>query len=981
MRWSRTRPADVRASGRRSAVVETDPVVGRLREAGIAVDTTGEALSAYSYDASNYRVAPVAVAFPRTASDVVAVMRISAQAGLPVTPRGGGTSMAGNAIGPGVVIDLSRHMTRIHAVDASARYADVDAGVVLSTLTGEVERATGGALTFAPDPSSRSRATIGGAIGNDACGNHSVRYGRTSHHVLDLDVVTSDGARLTATASGVRATDPRDARSVHRAAEIAESLQRLQRQNLALLRLELGRIPRQVSGFQLANLLPEHGFNVARALVGTEGSCAIVVRARVLLVPKPANALLLCLGYADVVEAARDIPAILEFHPSAVEGIDSTIVETMRVRRGQEAVAGLPEGRAVLFVDIDGESPQAVSDTARRLLERVRRQGRLVDGRVVPDQADRAELWRVREDGAGLSSRPASGGESHAGWEDSAVAPERLPEYLHDFRTLLQQHGLTGAMYGHFGAGCMHIRIDYDLRSETGRQVFRDFTRDAAALVVAHGGSLSGEHGDGRARSSLLAVMYSPEMLAAFHAFRAIWDPEGRLNPGVIIEPDPLDAHLLLDGVPEREWRTHFELNPVRAKAADVDTWVHAVQSCIGVGRCRADGGGVMCPSYRATKNETDSTRGRARALQDMVRGARSPEKGWRSADVRAALDLCLSCKACSTDCPAGVDMSTYKSEFFSHYYRGRLRPMSHLSLGWLPVWLLITRHVSAAVNLVLRTPLRHLLMRIGGLTTHRSLPRFASRRQLRRELQSHRKPTSRADMILFVDSFTKGFRPDVAGSALRVALGSGRSVACETDSCCGLTWISTGQLGIAKAALRRTISRLDSTDDVPIVVVEPSCAAALKKDAPELLQTEATRRVARRVRSYAEAVVEWVDAGWRPPSVPTSATVQTHCHEYSVFGPAIQRTALIALGVHDIREATGCCGVAGNFGFEAGHFDVSMKVAAQGLMPALESTPGGTPVLSDGFSCSMQVRQLRPEQPSLHLAEFIESACGPETG
>lgn len=990
-----------------------------LASSGVPVDLAGPRLASYSYDASNYRVRPLAVVFPRHAADVAAVVEVCRRTGIPVVGRGGGTSMAGNAVGPGVVLDFSRHMSRIRRIDGATGVADVEPGVVLSTLTREVESATDGRMTFAPDPSSKTRATVGGSVGNDACGNHSVRFGRTSDHVIELDVLTLDGARLTASEGSVRATDPDDNYSASRAAEVNRDLAELAAANLAGFRTELGRIPRQVSGYHLSHLLPENGFNVARSLVGSEGTCAIVLGARMKLVPKAPSALLLCLGYADVVDAARDVVTILEFSPAAVEGMDQAIVDTMRARRGADSLAGLPSGNAFLYVDLDGDVPEQVAADAATLLERLRTNGRMREGRAVPDPIERAALWRVREDGAGLSFRPASGGESWPGWEDSAVAPENLADYLADFRMLLDEHDLTGIMYGHFGAGCMHIRVTFDLRSDAGRRVFSDFSRDAAALVVRHGGSLSGEHGDGRARSALLPVMYSPAMMDAFAAFRRIWDPVGLLNPGILTAPDPIEANLALDGVPAQAWHTTFVLHPVESAHLEsprsvfgpaagaspdvhgrerpdggVPAWVNAVQSCIGLARCRSHAGGVMCPSFRATGDEKDSTRARARALQEMIRAPGRVETGplgrkderWNSDDVRAALDLCLACKACASDCPTGVDMATYKAEFFSHYYARRRRPISHLSLGWLPLWLKFTAHISGLVNLVLGTPLGTLMAMIGGVAPQRRFPTFTSRRALRRELSGVSRHDRRVHIpgngvVLFVDSFTKGFRPGVAGAAARVAADAGQQVSCEADVCCGLTWITTGQLKTARRTVARAVERLDDGTDTPIVVIEPSCAAALKKDVPELLETDAARRVAARVRSFAEAVETWAITGWRPPAVPTAVTVQTHCHEYSTFGAAVQRRALAALGVAEVNEATGCCGVAGNFGFEAEHYDVSMKVAQQALAPALAATSARTPVLADGFSCSMQIRQLDPARMSLHLAQLIDpgpadSAC-----
>ncbi|OAH16226.1 FAD-binding and (Fe-S)-binding domain-containing protein [Streptomyces jeddahensis] len=946
-----------------------ESLVARLAETapGLRVETGPGSTGLYAYDASNYRVPPRAVVFPRSADDVVAVLRACRETGVPVTARGGGTGMAGNAVGPGVVLDFSRYMNRILDIDPVARTARVEAGVVLDALRSAT--ALHG-LTFGPDPSSHSRCTLGGMIGNDACGNRSVRHGRTSSHIEALEIVTADGVRAVADRTGLRAADPGDTDAVQRVAGLEADLRRLIDGNLASIRTELGRVPRQVSGYQLHHLLPEHGFDMARALVGTEGSCSVVTAATVRLVATAQASTLLTLGYDDVVDAAEDVPEILRWNPTAVEGMDEAIVATMRARRGPDSVTGLPEGRAWLYVELDGDDQVAVDARAGELLDVLEAQGRMTGGRVVHSPAERRSLWRVREDGAGFAARLVDGSESWPGWEDAAVAPENLAAYLRDFRKLLATHGLTGVLYGHFGAGCVHVRIDFDLATDTGRAATRRFLTEAAALVVEHGGSLSGEHGDGRARGELLEVMYSHRMIRTFAAFKEIFDPEGLLNPGVIVGPARLDADLALRELPLLDTTFTFP--------HDEDGFAGAVRRCVGVGRCRSDAGGVMCPSYRATGEENDSTRGRARLLQEMVRGD-VVQDGWRSTEVRDALDLCLSCKACSSDCPVGVDMATYKAEFLHQHYKGRVRPRSHYSLGWLPLTSRLVGYAARPVNALLRGPVGKLLARLGGVTTNRRIPAFASRRALRRALRPARTGET-AKTLLFVDSFTRAFRPEVAGAASRVLADAGIPCTAEDDLCCGLTWVSTGQLSLARRIMARTVARLDNGDGRPIVVAEPSCAAALKRDVPELLGTDAARRVATRVHTLTGALTDLATPGWAPPELPDNVVLQTHCHEYATFKGRHPRDLLGRLGVTKVDEAEGCCGLAGNFGFEEQHYDTSMAVADLALKPRLDDVDPWTPavVVADGFSCATQIDHLAGDRGvrALHLAELLDLAA-----
>ncbi len=640
-------------------------------------------------------------------------------------------------------------------------------------------------------------------------------------------------------------------------------------------------------------------------------------------------------------------------------------------------------GSAFLMVEFSADTLQLADTSCQELADKLGANGRVVDFRIVTDPVERAKLWRVREDGAGLSSLRIDGVQTWPGWEDSAVAPERLADYLADLLPLVQRYGYTALMYGHFGAGCVHMRLDYDLRSDSGRKVFSDFTRDAADLVVTHGGSLSGEHGDGRARSELLEVMYSREMIGIFRAFKHLWDPAQILNPGIIVHPVPFAASLALEGV-VKPGPTHGELTADPGAAVVLSSgnrellkvsspFVGNSHACIGVGRCRSTSGGFMCPSYRATKDEKDSTRGRARVLQELTRANGNSKDGWSSPEVREALDLCLSCKACSTDCPTGVDIAEAKSELVDEYYRGRIRPFTHYSIGWLPRWLPLLTRVAPLANLGASFRPFRLAGEWLGISARRRLPAFAANGRIRKRVREA-EFADNADILVFIDSFTRAFRPEVVPAAARVLRDTGKSVGCTPDACCGLTWISTGQREGARRRLAQLISKLDDGTDRDIVVLEPSCAATIRDEGPKLVGGDAAERVAARVRSFSVAVDEAVTRGWKPKALPPeSAVLQTHCHEHAVFGSGAQKRVLEAWGVSSLVESSSCCGVAGNFGFEAEHFDMSMKVAEHSIIPSIGQADAGALVLTDGFSCAMQVSQVDPEYTSKHLAVALD--------
>lgn len=932
-----------------SAVLGRQTTLAALTTAGIEVDVGLLARSQYAHDASNYRIEPLAVAFPRNVDDVVTIVKACTAAGVPITARGSGTGMAGNTIGRGIVIDFRRHMRRIESVDAPTRTAIVEPGVVLDDLQ---DAAASHGLMFGPDPSSHSRATLGGMIGNDACGNHSVAYGRTSDHIVALEVVLASGTRAVASRSGLTAVRAQDEPEIE---ALTTRLRSIAHDHAWALATEFERTPRQVSGYAAHRLLPAHGFDVARLLVGSEGSLAMVVSATVALVAVPAAKQLLVLGYRDLVSAARDVPALLSHHPAAIEAIDTAIIQTMRARHGTASVPGMPTGEAWLFVEFaDTVATADLDEVAAQVTSR----GHAVSARAVREPAERAALWRAREDGAGLASSLLDGTRGKPGWEDAAVPPHRLGEYLEGLRDLQRRHGFAGVLYGHFGAGCVHVRFDFDTDTDAGRTAMRAFIRDAAALVAHCNGSVSGEHGDGRARGELLPLMYSQGALDAFRSIKLAFDPKAMLNPGVIVDAPSLTEDM---PTPRNSGPTMFEL---RDDAHDLGI---AANRCVGIGRCVAAGVTAMCPTYGVSLDERDSTRGRARTIQDLFNGS-----GVTTAEALATLDSCLSCKACATDCPTGVDMATYKAELLHQHYRHRLRPLSHYTLGWLPRLVEPLSRPAPVINAVLARPaLRRVLAKALGISALRRFPALAnhaSRAQLASLPQS-----STPGALLFVDGLTRSFAPELAGAAARVLEAAGIPVQCITAGDSGLTWITTGQLDTARRVQRNLLEVLEAwPHDLPIVVLEPSAAASLAQDLPELAADPRAAAVAARVRTFTQALQELAPDWALPVSFPPAVVLQPHCHERAAFADSSQAQWLRGHGI-EVTESVGCCGMGGTFGYEPGHEAMSIAVARRSLLPTIDAAAPGTALLADGFGCRCQVDDLRPHANPQHLAQLLD--------
>ncbi|MGV9620511.1 FAD-binding and (Fe-S)-binding domain-containing protein [Streptomyces tendae] len=945
-------------------MTDLEAALRRVVRGEVGFDTTSRALT--TMDASNYRRVPLGVVAPRDADDVAAVLEVCREHAVPVVARGGGTSIAGQATGTGVVLDFTRHMNRLVGIDPEARTAVVQPGVVLDRLQ---DAAAPHGLRFGPDPSTHSRCTLGGMIGNNSCGSHSVAWGTTADSVRELSVLTARGRRL---------------RLGREWSGAPEGLRGLVDGELARLRTGFPDLPRRISGYALDALLPERGADVARSFCGSEGTLGVLTEAVVRLVESPRARALAVLGYADEAGAAEAAVGLLPLGPLTVEGMAVDLVPSTQ---------GLPRGGAWLFVETGGDTEAE----ARARAEAVVRAADVVDALVVTDPGGQRTLWRIREDASGTATRMPDGSEAWPGWEDCAVPPVRLGGYLRDFRRLLTAHGLRGTPYGHFGDGCIHVRIDFDLLSADGVARFRRFSQELADVVVAHGGSLSGEHGDGQARAELLPRMYGAETVALFERAKAVWDPDDLLNPGMLVRPAPLDANLRFSVLPREPVDVEF------GYPSDGGDFSAAVRRCVGVAKCRTtsvSGAGVMCPSFRATGEEAHSTRGRARLLHEMLAGELVTD-GWRSTEVRDALDLCLSCKGCRSDCPVEVDMATYKAEFLHHHYAGRRRPAAHYAMGWLPVWLRWTARTRTApvVNALASVrPLAAVAKRLGGIAREREVPRLAGETFSRWWRRRGGRPAEGGDLVvLWPDTFTEHLSPSVGRAAVRVLEAAGLRVALPPtlrgravvgdgtsrsplalltarrgQVCCGLTYVSTGQLDRARAVMRRTLDLMAPVleTSAPVVVLEPSCAAALRTDLPELLHDDPrAARLSARVLTFAEAL-ERHAPDWAPPEVNLPAVGQTHCHQHAVLGDAADRRLRESAGLTG-ELSGGCCGLAGNFGFEAGHYEVSVACAEDQLLPAVREAPDGAVVLADGFSCRTQLEQLAGVR-GRHLAEVL---------
>jgi FAD/FMN-containing dehydrogenase/Fe-S oxidoreductase len=937
----------------------------------------------YASDGSNYRQIPIGLVVPRDEQDVIAAVAAGRKYGAPVLSRGAGTSLAGQCCNVAVILDFSKYMNQILEIDAERKFARVQPGVVLDTLRGRAEVHQ---LTFAPDPSTHNRCTIGGMIGNNSCGTHSLLGGKTVDNVEELRILLYDGSQMT-----VGPTSDGDLDSIlrqgGRRGEVYSKLRAIRDQYAELVRARFPQIPRRVSGYNLDELLPERGFDVARALVGTEGTCVVVLEAKLRLIHSPQHRTLVALGYEDAFQAADHVPEILPLQPIGLEGFEGSIIDGLQ-KKGAPNLDLLPEGRGILLVEFGADDADEARQRALELIERLKNVAAPPSTRLYTAKEARA-VWQIRESGPRAAAFAPGAPAEWEGWDDAAVAPEKLGAYLRDIRALMNEYNYKGAFYGHFGHGCIHMRVSFDLESENGIRKYGEFVERAADLVVGYGGSLSGEHGDGQSRGALLVKMFGPELMKAFSEFKAAWDPDNKLNPHKVV-----NAYL-----PTENLRLGADYKPLQPEThfkfpEDEGSLAKASLRCIGLGACRKSDGGSMCPSYMVTLEEEHSTRGRAHMLFELLQGE-VVRDGWRDEHVKKALELCLSCKACKSECPANVDIATYKAEFLSHYYENKRRPLRAHAFGRIDRWAQWASLGPGIVNFLNRAPgFRHLLQKALDLAPQREIPRFAAV-SFRKWAQKHRADlfggaTERStknerEVVLWVDTFNNYFHPETSRAALQVLENAGFTVrASRYRLCCGRPLYDFGMLDTAKEYLRRILEVLAAEIDagLPVVVLEPSCASVFRDELHNLFPTDARAERLRKQTFLLSEFLEKHAPGYQPSRLPRRVLLHGHCHQKALMKMTAEESLLRKMGTDLQLLDSGCCGMAGPFGFEKDKFQVSQAVGERVLLPAVRNAAPDTLIVSDGFSCREQIAQGTGRR-AIHLAEALKlglDSQGPAT-
>lgn len=929
----------------------------------------------YSTDASNYRQIPIGVVIPKDEEDIMQTIFLCRKYNAPLLSRGGGTSLAGQCCNVAIVMDMSKYFNQVLWIDKEKKLVAVQPGIVLDEMRKATKSQAG--LTFGPDPATHSHCTLGGMLGNNSCGIHSVyaaREGggaRTSDNTENITVVTYDGIKMK-----LGKTSEEDfAQAIKeggRKAEIFSQLKTFTKKYEDIIRKEFPNIPRRVSGYNLPALLPENGFNIGRALVGSESTCVTIVEAEMQLLEKPPFKSLVVLGYKDIYEAGYAVPEILKYEPNALEGIDDLLIGYMHKKGlNENDIPLLPEGKGWLIVEFGGETKEAADAKAKKMKDGLKSADNAPSMHEYDDEEDEKKLWEIRESGLGATAWVPGMSMGAPGWEDSAVEPDKVGDYLKDLRALFNKYGYNPSLYGHFGQGCIHCRVQFDLFTKEGIEQYEKLVHEAAKLVVKYNGSLSGEHGDGQARGPLLDIMFSKEMMQAFHEFKKIWDPEWKMNPGKIIDSFAISDDLRInENYAPPVLKTHFQFPD------DEYDFSRATIRCVGVGNCRRHENGTMCPSYMVTREEEDSTRGRARMLFEMLQGD-VVKNGWKDKHVKESLDLCLACKGCKGDCPVNVDMATYKSEFLSHYYEGKLRPRTAYAFGWIYWWSRLASLMPGIANFFTQAPVISAITKaIIGVAPKRKMPKFAETTFkewfFKRKINT---PNPEKKVILWADTFNNYFLPETLVAGVEVLEAAGFEVITPKKSlCCGRPLYDFGFLVTAKKMLREIMDTLreEIRNEIPIVGLEPSCVAVFRDELGNLFPgDEDAKRLKNNVFTLAE-FLERKAPDFDMPTFKAKAVIQGHCHHKAIMKMDCEKELLKKTNLDFEILDSGCCGMAGYFGYEKGdHYDVSIKAGERVLLPAVRNADAKTIIIADGFSCREQIEQ-ETNRKGMHLAQVL---------
>jgi FAD/FMN-containing dehydrogenase/Fe-S oxidoreductase len=910
----------------------------------------------YSTDASMYQMEPIGVVIPRHAGDVQAVLELANRENVAVLPRGGGTSLTGQTVNRAVVMDFSRWMQDILEVNREEMWARVQPGVVQDELNAHV-RPMG--LLFGPDTSTSNRATIGGMLGNNSGGSHSIAYGLTIEHVIELTALLADGSRVV-----FGEVTPEAFRVKMRASglegQIYREVARIRDQYAGEIRQRYPRHWRRVCGYNLDELVKERPLNMARLVVGSEGTLLSIVEAKMRLVPSPKATAVDVIHYRDIQEALESSQAILETGPYAVELTDKMILDLARGNIEQSKRMGFVQGDpgAILIVEYAGDTAAEVKSKVEVLEARRAAASFGYAAHVALDAAEQQSIWKLRKAGLGLLLGTRGEAKPIAFIEDTAVDPKHLAVFVPRFKDIMAKHGAEGAYYGHCSVGCLHIRPLVNLKTARGLEQVRGMADEIFDLVLEYGGAISSEHGDGRARSPFLERVFGPAVFQAFREFKSAFDPKGLMNPGNIVASPKVTEHLRY-GTEYKTWEpaTMLDFSAQGGFAA-------AVEMCNGVGVCRKKLEGTMCPSYMATRDEEHSTRGRANALRAVLSG-KVPAADFAGKRLHEVMDLCLECKGCKAECPSNVDMAKMKYEFLYHYHKANGLPLRNRlfgHIGRLSWW--GSRLAPLSNWIAASAPNRWLMEKVAGIDRRRPLPAFA--RETFTDWFDRRRPPAaapRGSVVLFHDTFVTYNTPEIGRAAVELLEAAGYGVVLVDRKCCGRPLISKGMLDTAREHARWNVDRLQPwvARGVPIVGLEPSCLLTIRDEWVELLRTDAAREVARSSFLLEEFLLRerarGLELRFKPG--PRKALLHGHCHQKAMVGTAPTVAALVWAGYEVSEVDSGCCGMAGSFGFEKEHYDISVTLGNRRLAPAVRAAAADTHVVAPGISCRQQIAHL----------------------